>query len=244
MAKFLDESGVSVLWGKVKERIASDIADVVDGAPEALDTLKEISDWIANDESGSSALVARVEGLESNALSAGDGIVIEADNKITYNPDILSTVDYVDGSISDTLSYIDQEIRSEHAGRVAGDNLKVDKEITGTNGKAQIFNEADGGGAHFIHTDGSEAFVGVNDGGLDGLMAQIYADEKVNGNWVGSRINVYNDKIYYTNRADVENGVAKNDASHEIATKGDLEGLGGGADVEALSAAEIAEICV
>lgn len=102
---------------------------------------------------------------------------------------------------------------------------KVDKESPGTNGTAYIFNESDGGGARFVHNDGSEAFVGVNDGGKDGMMAQIYADELVEGKWVGSRINVYHDKIYYTNKEAVENGVARNNADYEIATKGDIQSI-------------------
>ena len=113
-------------------------------------------------------------------------------------------------------------ISAEESARIAADNLKVDKNITGTNGLARIFNEADGGGAKFEHNDGSEAFIGVNDGGKDGMMAQIYADEMEEGKWVGSRINVYHDHIYYTSYADVKNGKARNDEDCEIATKGDI----------------------
>jgi len=99
---------------------------------------------------------------------------------------------------------------------------KTDKSISGTNGTAFIFNESDGGGAKFEHKDGSEVFVGVNDGGKSGLMAQIYADELVEGRWVGSRINVYHDGIFYTSLAEVADGVAKNDAMHEIAVRKDI----------------------
>lgn len=243
MAKFLDESGVSILWGKVKEKISAEVGAVVGSAPEAFDTLKEVADWIANDESGAAAITSRLGDLENNALSAGDGIVISADHKITYDPEVLATNEYVDANITDTMNFIIQERDTEHAGRVAGDNLKVDKNIVGPNGTAQIFNEADGGGAHFIHQDGTEVFVGVNDGGKNGMMAQIYADELIGGNWVGSRINVYNDKIYYTNKAAVASGVERNNADYEIVVKKDLVGISG-SEPEALSSEDIAAICV
>jgi len=103
---------------------------------------------------------------------------------------------------------------------------KVDKEVSGTNGKAYIFNEGDGGGAKFVHTDKTEAFVGVNDGGESGLMAQIYADKLVGGSWVGSRINVYHDGIYYVSKANQAAGFVKNAPEMEIATKKDIQDLG------------------
>lgn len=103
---------------------------------------------------------------------------------------------------------------------------KVDKRLEGENGVAEIFNERDGGGAHFIHKDGSESFVGVNDGGKDGMMAQIYADVKENGAWFGSRINVYHDGIYYVSKAAQKAGAAKNEPDREIATIADIKALG------------------
>lgn len=117
------------------------------------------------------------------------------------------------------------------------------KSITGTNGTGLIFNEADGGGAKFEHSDGTEAFVGVNDGGEQGMMAQIYADKSVNGQWVGSRINVYHDGIYYVSKTAQANGSVKNDPNCEIATKGDVAAIAAG-EVEALTTADIDAICV
>ncbi len=49
----------------VTAEINSAVSAVVDSAPEAFDTLKEIADWIAQDESGTSALVARVTAIET-----------------------------------------------------------------------------------------------------------------------------------------------------------------------------------
>lgn len=104
---------------------------------------------------------------------------------------------------------------------------KVDKVINNADGsRAMIFNEASGGGAMFTHTDGSQSYVGVSDGGMSGMMAQIYADKQTeDGGWVGSRINVYHDHIYYTSLADKEAGKENNDPACEIATKGDLANI-------------------
>lgn len=85
---------------------------------------------------------------KQDKLTAGNGIVIGTNNTITFDPDTLSTVDYVDGSISDTLAYIDQQDNSEHAGRVAGDNLinaKIDARVPApTAADADKFLKGDG----------------------------------------------------------------------------------------------------
>lgn len=97
---------------------------------------------------------------------------------------------------------------------------KVDHELNSANGKAIIFNEVDGGGAKFEHADGTESFIGVNDGGQNGLAAQIYADRLVDGKWQGAKIDVTNGGMYYTvgSQSFAQRAVAAN----EIATKGDI----------------------
>lgn len=100
----------------------------------------------------------------------------------------------------------------------------VEKVTEGTNGRALIFNETDGGGAKFEHKDGTWSFVGVNDGGENGLAAQIYALKKdANNKYVGTRINVTKNGIYYTNGADSMAYTALD----EIATKRDVQGDAG-----------------
>ena len=115
----------------------------------------------------------------------GDGIIITSDNVITYDPEVVASVEYVDANINDTMNFIIQERDAEHAGRVAGDEAlaadiakKTTQRIESAKGVSEVWNEASGGGAHFTQTNGAESFVGVNDG-TDGLMAQIYADVKV-----------------------------------------------------------------
>lgn len=52
------------LEAKIDTEIEELFQRIVASAPEALDTLKEIADWIANDETGTAALVNRVAALE------------------------------------------------------------------------------------------------------------------------------------------------------------------------------------
>lgn len=59
----------------------------------------------------------------SASYTAGYGIIIDNNNKISVDEVDISTVEYVDANISDTMNFIIQERDSEHAGRVAGDNL-------------------------------------------------------------------------------------------------------------------------
>lgn len=86
-------------------------------------------------------------------------------------------------------------------------NTKVTGVLTGQNGRAEIFNEQDGGGARFTRNDGLRSFIGVDAGvDPDGLVAQIYALKKDEGSdrETGTRLNVTRDKIYYLSRANAE----------------------------------------
>lgn len=52
--------------GSVKYTVADAVATIVAQAPEDFDTLKEIADWIANDETGTLDLIGRVEKAEED----------------------------------------------------------------------------------------------------------------------------------------------------------------------------------
>lgn len=51
--------------GSVKKTVADAIARVVAGAPEDLDTLKEIADYIASDKTGAAQMAAAISGLQT-----------------------------------------------------------------------------------------------------------------------------------------------------------------------------------
>lgn len=97
---------------------------------------------------------------------------------------------------------------------------KTDRELNGANGKALIFNESDGGGAKFEHSDGTWSFVGVNDGGENGITGQIYTVKKdaESGKYVGTRLNMTKSGFFYT----ANKNSSAFTADDEIATKGDI----------------------
>lgn len=61
------QAAVTLLNGTSTEAgsVAYQIAQVIDGAPESLDTLKEIADWIGSDTTGAAALNSRISDVES-----------------------------------------------------------------------------------------------------------------------------------------------------------------------------------
>ena len=52
--------------GSVRDIVADSVATIVANAPEDFDTLKEVADWIANDETGTINLIERVEKAEAD----------------------------------------------------------------------------------------------------------------------------------------------------------------------------------
>lgn len=134
----------------------------------------------------------------------------------------LENTEETDGSIRNIIrGYLDGDVATELA-------KKTDKELTGANGKALIFNESDGGGAKFEHKDGTMSFVGVNDGGENGITGQLYSVKKDSetGKNIGTRLNMTTEGFFYTNG----NNSAAYTAADEIATKGDVAGASGNAN--------------
>lgn len=90
-------NGEATVEGSVKKQVVDAIAGVVAKAPEDFDTLKEIADWIANDQTGAANLANRLSALDAEGtgrvpvlesdvadlqeLLSGDGIVHSHANK-------------------------------------------------------------------------------------------------------------------------------------------------------------------
>lgn len=58
-------NGEATEAGSVANTVATEIAKVVNNAPEDFDTLKEVADWIANDQTGAASLGNRVGAVET-----------------------------------------------------------------------------------------------------------------------------------------------------------------------------------
>lgn len=85
----------SVKASKVEmtEAIASAINAVVNSAPEAFDTLKEIADWIEQDEAGSAALVLRVSAIETKNTEQDTAIANEVTARTNADNTLQSNID-------------------------------------------------------------------------------------------------------------------------------------------------------
>lgn len=78
---------------EMQEAIASAISAVVNSAPEAFDTLKEIADWIEQDEAGSSALVLRVSAIETKNTEQDTALANETNARQTADNTLQSNID-------------------------------------------------------------------------------------------------------------------------------------------------------
>lgn len=103
----------------VTSEIAAAISAVINSAPEAFDTLKEIADWIAKDEVGTAALINRVSAIETKNS--------EQDNKILEEETARTIKDIeLQNEIDKTLRFTEQKL-SEEQKEQARRNLGVDK---------------------------------------------------------------------------------------------------------------------
>lgn len=108
--------GEDDLEGSVKKQIKDAIADVVDEAPEAFDTLKEIATWLANDENKTASDL--VASTNANAAAIGEKAV-EAEGEEGqegYKPAQAATGIYKDlDDLRDDLDKLEQAAEAAHS---------------------------------------------------------------------------------------------------------------------------------
>lgn len=126
---------------KAEAKAAADaaVAAVVDSAPEAMDTLKEVADWIANDESGAAAMANRITANETaiNAINHVDtGILANAkkytDDAIAGLP--IATADALGLVKFDNDSVKMNENNQLYVAKVSTDVLKQGENVLILNG--------------------------------------------------------------------------------------------------------------
>ena len=197
---------------EVDEKISSAISSTYKAAGsvasvDAITADAEHEGYVYNVTTEFTTTDAFVEGAGVKYPAGTNVVVVEiAGDPVSYKLDVMSG--FVDLSNYATIDQL---------------NTKTTQEVAGPNGTSYVWNETSGGGARFVHNDGTESFVGVNDGGENGMVAQIYADKNVDGNWIGTRVNVYQKGAFYFNAEDkASDSYVADDPAHEIATLGDI----------------------
>jgi hypothetical protein len=256
MAKILDQAGLITLWAQIKGYAinADALTEALKDYKTSTELVEILSDYVTDEKfqeavdeikEDVTAGVTKVFTFKGNIdnyadlptedVAVGDVYNIvnaDADNDVNPGDNVVWTGDSWDklaGTI-DLSSYAVKADVNEALANKTTQSIKSDK------GESLVWNEASGGGAKFNHTDGTESFVGVNDGGAEGMVAQIYADKEVDGNWVGSRLNVYQKGMFYHNAEDkAAADYVADDPNHEVAVKKDIP--------VALTEEEIKAIC-
>lgn len=101
----------------VAEEVNEAVTDLIDGAPEALDTLKEIADWIANqDESGVTDAATLVARVEANAQAIADEKTRAEGAEEDLQDAIDAVEEKVDAFVRITESEIDKLFGEEEEG--------------------------------------------------------------------------------------------------------------------------------
>lgn len=102
----------------VAEEVNEAVTDLIDGAPDALDTLKEIADWIANqDESGVTDAATLVARVEENAQAIAD----ETERAEGAESDLQDAIDAVEEKV-DAFARIEESEIDALFGETADEN--------------------------------------------------------------------------------------------------------------------------
>ena len=153
-------NGEATVEGSVKKQVVDAIAQVVAEAPEDFDTLKEIADWIANDQTGAASLANRVSAVENTVGEQGEAIAAleEVALSSTASLEVLNAITAEDvaawtASEQNAKTYADGLVKTEKEAREA-----LAERVTTAEGKV---------------TD-LEAIVGLTeDAGLQGAVAAL-----------------------------------------------------------------------
>lgn len=108
-----NEDAITVINGDAATEgsIANAISKVVDSAPEAFDTLKEISDWISADETGTAALVQRVTDAETEIDELQTNLGWDAEAKDAVR--VTNIEDSIEALVSDDKDMSIREIAED-----------------------------------------------------------------------------------------------------------------------------------
>lgn len=199
-----------------------------------LSELVDLREYYKKDETD--AAIAKAVADEAEIARAAEEVLTaaietEATEREAADASLQSDIDAEIARATAAEETLQDAIDAEEARAKSEEAKKVDKKIVTGDNIAEVFNEYDGGGAKFTHEDGTESFVGVNNGGATGLAAQIYVDESdPELGYVGTRVNVYKNGAYYydektTRSMKADETYTGHNPEREIATKADIAAI-------------------
>ena len=138
-----NETAIGVLNGEgegsVKKQVADAIANVVAGAPEDFDTLKEVADWIGSDTTGAAQMQADIATLKggdtvegSVAKTVKDAVAAEAEIARAAEKENADNIDFAEGRLdtieADYLKAADKEALQDEIDAAEGrlDTIEAD----------------------------------------------------------------------------------------------------------------------
>lgn len=95
------DNKIDTLETSLEGKIDDAINGVIDGAPEILDTLKEVADWIASDEAGVADLISKVAANREDIVAAANAFA-ELDDKVDSHDTRLAVVEALVGAAGDS----------------------------------------------------------------------------------------------------------------------------------------------
>lgn len=91
--------------GSVTKKVADALAALVNGAPESLDTLKEISDWISTHADSASAMNTQIQN-NATAISELAALV----GKLPEGAEATTIIEYIDSALGDYSTNLTEEL--------------------------------------------------------------------------------------------------------------------------------------
>ena len=150
--------------GSITKAVNDAIANLVNNAPDALDTLKEIADWISRDGADAANLITRMEDIEAQVAENEQvtaGALIDLQNQIN---DMTGGAGSIQQQITTAIDALDNSITLAGTTAAQPQNVGIDTQIdvlgsvtiSETNGT--IDNEAPGKSAKVVlHADAAGA---------------------------------------------------------------------------------------
>ena len=143
--KFMGLGGTDHFWDRAKawilnqitSAVAAKIAEVVADAPEDLDTLKEIADWIKNHANDAAAMNTQITENKNNIAALSDGAAA-MNTQITENKNNIATNTSDISALKTSVAGKADKVHTHSAGDITSGTLPIANGGTGVTTQADI----------------------------------------------------------------------------------------------------------